>query len=230
MPGDLVYVQNPIQILDRAGVPFAIDPNTQALRITPRPIDVGALGAYSVLVSTGTMAAGLSGGSTVFSVRWGDATRLALIRRVAIAMMSLGTGFTAGIGLIDMAVARAFSASDTGGTAVTLTTNNAKKRTSFGTSLFPNANSDMRISSTAALTPGTRTLDANAMAGLRFGVSVAINTVMQATQNIFGPDLSAGEWPLVLATNEGFILRATVPATGTWQLDVALDWSEVAAY
>jgi hypothetical protein len=45
----------------------------------------------------------------------------------------------------------------------------------------------------------------------------------------FKPEWS-GEWPLVLAQNEGFIIRATVPATGTWDFAVTMEWSEVSAF
>jgi hypothetical protein len=45
-------------------------------------------------------------------------------------------------------------------------------------------------------------------------------------QDLFALDVS-GEWPLVLVQNEGFIIRATVPATGTWEFGVLLEWSEI---
>jgi hypothetical protein len=35
---------------------------------------------------------------------------------------------------------------------------------------------------------------------------------------------------LLLAQNEGFVVRATVPATGTWQFGVTVVWTEVASY
>lgn len=47
-----------------------------------------------------------------------------------------------------------------------------------------------------------------------------------ATANLWAPDQSSA-WPLELAANEGFIVRATVPATGTWQAQVTVEWSEV---
>jgi hypothetical protein len=40
----------------------------------------------------------------------------------------------------------------------------------------------------------------------------------------------AGDYPLALANNEGFIIAATVPATGTWNLSVATDWEEFTQY
>ena len=38
------------------------------------------------------------------------------------------------------------------------------------------------------------------------------------------------ESPLVLAQNEGFVIRATVPATGTWQFGCTVTWTELTAY
>ena len=37
------------------------------------------------------------------------------------------------------------------------------------------------------------------------------------------------EWPVVFVQNEGFLVRATVPATGTWTFSVIIEWLEVAA-
>lgn len=37
--------------------------------------------------------------------------------------------------------------------------------------------------------------------------------------------------PIVLAQNEGFSIRSVaVPATGTWQVAINVDWTEVTAY
>jgi hypothetical protein len=36
----------------------------------------------------------------------------------------------------------------------------------------------------------------------------------------------ADSYPLLFAQNEGFIIRATVPATGTWAFAVTVDWNE----
>ena len=110
---------------------------------------------------------------------------------------------------------------NTGGTGLTLTTNNAKLTTAFdGTEL-----AQARISDTVAMVAGTRTLDAQPFAAVQFGVSTATNSVQLATTAIWEPGLQTR--PLVLAADEGFVLRATVPATGTWQGTVHVDWREV---
>lgn len=216
--------------------------NTKAQRVEIRPTDVGVLGSYIIAVESGTMAAGLAAAAPIFSVRWGDATRTMVVRRIGLVAKNLTTAFTAGVTLFELIQARSFTASDTGGTAVTLTTNNAKRRTSFGTSLV----TDMRIASTATLTAGTRTLDATASQLIRgFVPATSVNypfvgrgsanapgasTIAYSLEwsDLFGLDVSS-EWPLTFVTNEGFIIRATVPATGTWTFGVLLEWSEVAS-
>ena len=84
--------------------------------------------------------------------------------------------------------------------------------------------SDMRISSTATLTAGTRTtLPTHPLASVLFGVSTATNTVHLPTTRVWGSD-DAG---LVLRHDEGIVLLATVPATGTWRATVTPAWEEM---
>jgi hypothetical protein len=86
-----------------------------------------------------------------------------------------------------------------------------------------------RIASTAALTAGTKTLDTQPIGqySAAFGTGTSIQWIPQF--DLFHID-PGGEAPLVLATNEGFVIRATVPATGTWQFGVTVCWAEVTAY
>lgn len=221
-----------------SGTLLEMDAATKALRAQLRPTDVGVLGSYQLHTVSGTMAAGLAAASPIYACRWGDTTRTLLVRRVAIMARTLATAFAAGAVAFDMIVARAYTISDTGGASILPTGNSQKRRTSFGTTLM----TDLRQSQTATLTAGTRTLDTAAMSMLRgfvpatqvqypfLGDPVApgASTLAYARPpvNIFAPDFG-GEWPLVLVQNEGFILRATVPATGTWEFDVVLEWSEV---
>jgi len=225
---------------------WSIQANTKAGRVEDRPIDVGALGAYQLSASSGTMAAGIAGAAPVFSVRWGDATRTMILRRLGIMAQNAGTGFAAGTFLFELMVARSFTVSDSGQTALTPSGNLYKKRTSFGTSLI----TDMRISTTAALTAGTRTLDAQPMAVVRGAIqATATNQLLVGTGvggyagmtaaaigatsyggsrvlDIWFPEIG-NSWPLVFVQNEGIVIRATVPATGTWILTVEMEWAEI---
>jgi hypothetical protein len=208
----------------QAGSIVEVEALSGSLRITPKPIE--ALGSYAFQAITGTMAAGLAANSPIFSFRWGNATNTALLRRIRIAMSSLGTGFTAGVGKLEAFFARSFSASDSGGTAIALATNQAKKRTSFGSSLV----TDARISSTGTLTAGTRTLDTLPFVGVMLAVPVTTNFAILPTADLWLPFMGDGNWPIVLAQNEGLVIQASVPATGTWQAQVSIYWDEIASF
>jgi hypothetical protein len=212
-----------LQISGNTGTVAEVDSNTLAVRTTIRPIDVGSLGAYAVAVETGTMAAALGANSPIFSMRWTSAN-VALVRRIGITM-AIATGFAQGVGKFDLFFARSYSATDTGGTGLAISGNNQKRRTAFATSLM----ADVRISTTATLTAGTRTLDAQPCASFVFNPGTAANSTPFQSYNLWRPD-PTGDWPIVLAANEGLVIQATVPATGTWTADVTVEWTELASY
>lgn len=206
---------------DSPGI-VTLGPATAANSV-PMTIGPTLLGSYCMGANTGTMAAGLAGGSPIFSFRYG-AANLAIIRRVSMEADDITTAFVAGAGKMDMFAARSFTASDSAGTAGTLTGNNGKLRTSFATTGI----SDFRISSTATLTAGTRTLDAQPLASTEFSVSTSIDAQLLPTTDLFRSNV--GESPFVLAQNEGFVVQATVPGTGTWVASVRVCWDEVSAF
>jgi len=216
-----------IQLQGNSGVVAEVDgTNYRAMRATLRPIDAGALGSYRISQLSGTMAAGLAANSEIFQFRWSDATRLCVVTSVIFDGLSgSATAFAAGFGKVDMLVARSWTADGSGGTAATITGNNAKQRTSMGTTLLGAS----RIASTAALTAGTKTLDNQAVGqySAAFGTTASVQWMPQF--DLFHAD-PGGESPLVFAQNEGLVIRATVPATGTWQFGVTVAWTEVTAY
>lgn len=212
-----------ISVIGPSGAIQEVETNTKAARFNLRPTDVGALGAFRAGSASGIMAAGLAGASPIFSFR-GPATGICVIRRIAFEMGVLGTAFTAGSGLFNLFVARGFSASDTGGGALTMTTNNAKLRTGFATSGVQ----DIRCSATATLSAGTRTKDAAPLHAINVPVPATTVSTILVPRREFGP--GAGEHPLQLAQNEGFVIEATVPATGTWCFSVNVEWEELAAF
>lgn len=180
---------------------------------------------YGIGLATGVMAAGLAAGSEVFQFRWTSTTRLCLVRRVLVSAGNLGTAFAAGGVTIDMAIARAWTAAGTGGGAATLTTNNAKLSTQFDTTALGEA----RIATTAALGAGTKTLDAQALASAFSAVPNSAGAVVMPPTELWAAD-GQDEYPLVLAAEEGFVIRVTVPATGTWTGGVAVRWDEIKPY
>lgn len=215
-----------IQIQGFGGVVAEVDGTTwRALRVTARPVEFGSLGVYSKALVSGTMAAGLAANANVYSYRWGDATRLSLVTQVRVGAGSI-VAFAAGFCSFNMIFGRAFTASHTGGTAGTLTGNNGKLRTSMGTTLL----TDVRISSTAALGGGTVTLDTDGIARATGSVTaVAGVPLVNPATPLFNTE-GSGEYPLVFAQNEGFVVQGTVPATGTWTFSIDTKWFEVTTY
>lgn len=218
----------PINVQGLASGNVAEVDGQNAVKVQPRPIAVGLLGSYSVTVKSGIMAAGLGAAAPIVAFLWKPAvvpTSLCLIKRIKFGMMNLGIGFTAGNLLFDFFYARAFTVQDTGGAAATLTTNNAKNRTAFATT-----QAAIQVSATATLTAGTRTLDANPFRTL-FGQVTTTTTPFSVTiPDTVVYEAKPGEWPLVFAgTGEGFVIQATVAATGTWTFGCGIDYDEVAS-
>jgi hypothetical protein len=178
-------------------------------------------GMYQHTAKSGTMAAGLAAAAPIFGFQWPSSTLLCAVRRLKIGAWSLGVGFSAGLATFDMYVARAFTAQDSGGTTSNLAGNSSKLRTSMAT-----AAASMVHSSTAALAAGTRTLDPAPIESWGVAAPTAANAPFNATPAKLFEKLP-GEHPLLLAQNEGFVVEATVPATGTWQFAISVEWDEL---
>lgn len=209
---------------------LTIEGTTKAARVTMRPQDVGTRGSYSLAVVSGVMAAGLAGNSEIFQMRWVDATRIMVLRSVRLSAAPGTTAFTAGPIEFNLTLARGWTVDGGGGTAVVMSTANTnKKRTTFPLSLF--SDTGVRFSATAALTAGTKTLDTNRAASVSSFVSSVATTAASGPFVIPGTYLwtrdTSDEYPIIFAQNEGFVVRATVPATGTWQYSIQVEWSEI---
>lgn len=198
--------------------------------VTPSFFDSATLvDSYSVAATTGSIAATLAANSTLFSFRWGSTTKLAVLDSILISAAVDGV-ITTGV-VFDLAAlyARSFSASDTLGTAITLTENNQKRRTSMATSGV----TDARIAATATLTPGTRTLDAQAFGRVQGFTGTTVGTAVFGVGLVVLYGVAPGDdYPLVFAANEGFIIRNPLagPATGTFVVNVVVNWAEVGLY
>jgi len=223
-----------IQIIGNSGVVAEVDGTTfRALRVTSRPADYGTLGFYQAAPLSGAIAAGLGANAEIFQIRWTDATRFCVLQLIALNGMRATTAFAAGGIDFTLTIARGWTAPGTGGATVTLTGNNQKLRTSMGTSLM----GEIRVITTAGLGAGTKTLDAEAIGRITThssgGVGSAtpiIGSIYLPVYELFGWDAGEGMHPIVLATNEGVALRATVPATGVWNIGFRLKWSELTAF
>jgi hypothetical protein len=224
----------PVQILGQGGQLVQVDVTHRALRQSARPLDHGTLGHYRFSSVSGILPAALAANAVVFSARWGDATRFAIITsfRTRFLPEILFTGGTlTDHTSFDLFIGRTFTASHTGGTAITP----SKMRASMGATLF----TDIRIASTAALGGGGVVLDAFPIAqslrkGNRVNPAAATEEVIQPSSDGLNINMSVsdGEYPIVLAQSEGLVLRnRTVwPAAGTGLLLVEMAWAEVVTY
>lgn len=209
-----------------------------ALHVVTKPTPVGALGSYRWSGTTGTIAAAFAANSQFWYLRWTDATRLCVIHRLQARFQPL-TLFTAATLTdfgFDLHKATAISAGG-GGTDVFSATQPSKMRTSHANSLLGATSGSMRLSATALLTALT-TLDGHPIAQ-SIGDSQRVNPAAATEeQRVNDPtltylaDVGSGEHPLILAKDEGLVLRnRTVwPAAGTGVFQVELAWSEVTAY
>jgi|688.fasta_scaffold184296_2 hypothetical protein len=207
------------------------------LHVVSKPTSHGALGHYRVAATTGTLAAALAASAQLFYLRWTDATRFCVITYFRAQFQTL-TPFTAATLTdfgFDLHKATAVSAGG-GGTDLGASVKTRMRTGGMGASLLDAAGL-MRIGTTAGLTAIT-TLDALPIAqslGDTQSVNPAAGTEEQRVNDptlIFAPNLSRGEHPLVLAQNEGLVLRnRTVwPAAGTGIVQIEIAWSEVTAF
>jgi hypothetical protein len=197
----------------------------------PVPPDVGGVYQYGGI--SGTIAAALAGNSEVFQFRYVTATsRIALIQRVVISAGANVAATAAALVGFRMCIARNWTAAGSGGTRVTFAGNANKLRTSYTSSEV----NDVGISTTGALTAGTKTLDATDIAAIAFGIGTGALTV-SAHFTILPPytlfDVNEGNHPVVLANQEGFIVRIganAFPATMTWNFGIYVCWFEVPSF
>lgn len=211
-----------IQSGGAAGTALLVDANFGAARVAVRPMDV--LGWNSVGVASG-LVTGLAAGATIFSFR-NLSNNPVLVRRAGVGFVTT-TAFTAAqMVSFGLSAARAFTVSDSGGTAIALTGNNAKHRTSLVTP----TSLDCRIATTGALTAGTRTVDANAL-GIQAGWSGAAGaTIAPALNNLLSHD--TGDYPVVLAQNEGLLVvnQTAMGAGGVGTAFVGIEFAEASAF
>lgn len=208
-----------------------VSAGSRAQHATLMPPGSGLLGSYALGTKTGIMAAGLGGAAPIFSLRFQPTvvpTSLMLVKKILFTASTLGTAFTAGSALFESFILRAYTVKDTGGGSLTVGTavTTGKLRTSHAVSGVD----DFRISATATLTAGTQTADTNPINSTIIAIpATSVSYAILANQlPLF--EVKPGEHPLTLAAGEGFVIRATVPATGTWSASVQVVWDEVASY
>jgi hypothetical protein len=165
---------------------------------------------------SGSIAAGLAANSELLQFRWpaSNVTGKAVLLGIKASAGVAGTAFTAGNVNLRLGRVTAFTVDGTGGTAQSVA----------ATKLYSNAPGTevpgIRIASTAALGAGTKTI------GEDFGNLVS---AVDVTSVQFVPDswlFKADDFkvPMIFGADEGFIVRANVPATGVWMTGFQLCW------
>lgn len=207
-----------------------IDGVNKAARVSIRGPDVGFLGSYSIALQSGIMAAGLAGAAPIFAFRWSASQVIALIRRVRITAGTDTTAFAQGATIFDLIRASGFSVQDTNGAVITISGRAGARATRYAPSqiqIAASATGNIAVSSTATLTAGTRVLDSNPMGILVASVGAVPSVFPVANTGILYDGSDPRKNELEIGLNEGFVIRATVPATGTWRFGVEVDWDEV---
>lgn len=225
-----------VQMQGNGGTIAEVDGTTfRSWRTTSRPIDYGAGGVYSLAATSGTMAVSLGANAEIYQWRYVTAaSRVAAVYYCAITAGANVAASTSVLQAFKMTAARGWTGIGTGGTRLTLTGNNAKLRTSMATSEV----NDAGISTTAALTAGTKTLDTQDLGSTAFGVGTGAITVDTDLTLIRGvrPLFDAYEegcHPYICANQEGFVIRTGVnamPAGMTWNFSVVVKWAEVPTF
>lgn len=218
-----------IQVQGFSGIVQEVEGTTfRAARVVNRPLDHLALGHYRLSTIVALVVTQAANG-TLFSFRWGNATNVCVITKLRLSLLQTAAATATIMPSYQVFIARAFTASDSVGTAITLTGNEMKKRTNMGTTLV----TDIRKSAVAAgVTAGTRTLDANPIMEMLTNSTITTPNSTQYEKEL-EIDMGHGNHPVVLAQNEGFIVRGPTVvfgAAGTANLVVDVSWAEMAVF
>jgi len=166
----------------------------------------------------------LNAGDPCFSLQWSSLTHRMYLQELNMTFVNT-TAFTNAQDVSFGAYfARSFTVADTGGTAITLTLNNFKTDTNLETTRM----GDMRIATTVALTPGTRTVDTYPL-WIRTGETTgALGGTSQDTMP-FVAGIDNATNPIIFRTNEGLVIApmVTMGAVGVGHLYVQLAWLEI---
>lgn len=209
-----------------------IDLLHKAARVSLRPAEVGVFGSYSQGFVSGVMAAGLAAGAVVFSWRWATNSCNCMVKRVRLTAGTDGTAFAQGSTIFDLIRSSAFGVQYTGGAAISILGKSGARSTRFAPTSQQVANTatgNVAIASTAALTVGSPApIFDNFPMSLIVGSVGAVPLCSPVPQPGYLIDpTDTTRQPLEIQNSEGFVIRATVPATGTWKFGVEIDFDEV---
>jgi len=199
---------------------LTIDPTAKAARTTIRPNEV--TGSYRWTAISGAIAAATAAG-VLFTWKY-TGSGVAVLRRIDVGLQVTTAYTQGGIRMSSYFVRTAFTQGSTGGTAVTLTGNTGKKRTSHLTT-----NVSAFICTTGGITGDTATGEDVAPFG-SIVLNQPANIGIVASQILYQDDPT--DFPFVFAQNEGFRIKndTAFAATGVSNLIVTVEYDEMAAY
>jgi hypothetical protein len=217
------------------GVSAEVDNIHKALRTSVRPADKGVYGSYGFGLSSGVVAAGMTGPLAIAEMRWFPTAGVSgLVRRVRFSAAGI-TLFAAGVATFSLFRATNFSVLDATGAvaAPTFAGKSGAKSTRMGPSQLQSATGQaFNVLSTAntGLTGGTKTLDNNPIGLITAGVPVTAgtgNTWIVPPGSVLWESSASDPEPIELQSNEGLVIRCeAIAATGTWTFSVDYDWAE----
>ena len=203
-----------------------VDSTMKAVHLVLKPDEL--VGAYQLSATSGAMTL-IAAAGPVFSFRYAPGTgQVCVVKRVLVAWNTT-TGFTAGQAMgYGLYFARAFTATDSGGTALAPIIGSSQKyRTN---QMITSQVIDARIPTTAVLTAGTRTLDTQALGQVYFYVPTTTAGTHLTNTDLISYDID--DYPLVLQNNEGFVItnQILMGAAGVGTLTVNVEWFETNYY
>lgn len=175
----------------------------RATRVQTRPLDPGAGGAYSMSAVTGVMAAGLAANAEVVQFFSSSTTLSAVIEEIRFD----GGGDASHSGPECVGVKDLRSGRECRGR---------------GNSYFAERGS--RDGEGARL-DGREPIDPLRKGGGHVAATIGVSMPQAMIYQSFG-----NTYPVVIAPSEGFVITATVPATGVWTAGFTIRWTEVLAY
>lgn len=203
------------------------------VHLVAKPDPIGSLGAYRTshrTVMVNTQAAN----SRLFELRNIHASNLIVIHRVRVEWIQTAAHTAAILSSIDMYKCTSFSVTDTTNTVTPVL---SKMRTSFAT-LVDGTDLAVRgvtvAGASAGMTGGTLTKDTAPIRQIGQFMLAAVPTAGTIVPIVgdYRPSVADGEWPLVLAQNEGVILenRVLLGAAAGSAVSIDVMFSVVTAY
>lgn len=202
---------------------LTVESTMKAARVTIKPNE--SVGSYAFSAFSGTIAASTAAG-VLFTFK-NNGLNLIAIRRISVGLQTT-TAYTKGsLRLSTYFVRTSFTQGTTGATLVTLTGNNAKKRTNM-----PTTSAVAYITTTGLITGDTATGEDNQAFGTTNMDLLAVigNQPNTGLADIYRQDDI--DYPVLLAAGEGFRLKndTAFAATGASTLIVNVAYEELTSF